>query len=174
VSCRLADGHLALHFGTRAAAADTGLRTSDIAPMFRGHQSQCKGYTFRYATEEEVVAGTPLEESSDARMAGRLLVWARGGLDEDLRAILARRSRGGRYDKSNASGFIGVTRTVGRPTWSAYYIDDPVDRSSPTFLGRDYPDPASASAAREAFLNADPALRALNQRGGPKGTRRRS
>jgi hypothetical protein len=138
--------------------------------MFRGHQSQSNGYTFRYATEEEIAAATPIAQESDAQMEGTLLTWTRGGVGEELRTRLATRQRGGRYDKARTSGFIGVTRTPGRKTWSAYYVDDPSDRSSPTFLGRDYPAPETASAAREAFLDADPRLRALNPRGGAKGT----
>jgi hypothetical protein len=166
VACRLADGRLSLHHGVRDASVATGVPGGPLAATFRNWQSQSHGYTFRYATPDEIAAKRPIAAKSDARMDGSLLAWTRGGVPKEVRTLLTVRNRGGRYKKRNGSGYIGVYRNTNGETWDATYVDNPDDRSSPKTISRGHADPAEASNVREAFLDARPALRALNPRGG--------
>ena len=152
-----------------------GIAQGALSKVVRAEQNQTNGHVFRPATADEIAAGP---DGFDAFVRARppdvawrsgqgyrnRLLWGDGPLRAEDAARLQKRRRKGQYDTSKRSGFVGVSRTSGRPgCWRALYIPDPARRNNTRALGYAFPSPESAASAREAHLDAHPELRGWNK-----------
>lgn len=172
VACELATGRVRVFRSQAEATRVLELPVGYVNVVVNGWQSQNRGYTFRYATDDETelvgtgwlghsaLNGAPVVEELSAKRRR----WVSGPLPAADREFLAGIKRP-RYSKAAKTGRWGVVATANKPgRFTAYYVSDPARRYAPTTLGRDFDTVDAAVAAREAFLDANPAVAAFNRR----------